>query len=57
MTKRSNTVTKTKRKGAAPHFPTAPGGSGVRVTPKKGGHNLGTPKHCAGTRGHFPSAY
>lgn len=38
-------------KRAGPKFPTV-GGSGVRVSPGKGGVNIGTPTHCEAKRSH-----
>jgi hypothetical protein len=41
---------KTPSKGARPANSTAAGGKGVRVSPGKGGHKLGTATHCEAKR-------
>jgi hypothetical protein len=43
---------KTPAKGAAPKFVTSKGASGVKVSPGKGGVNIGTPRGCESTRAH-----
>lgn len=43
---------KSAPKGASAKFPKAKGGSGVRVSPGKGGVQTGTPTGCVSKRAH-----
>jgi hypothetical protein len=43
-------VSKTSRKGASARFPKSGTPGGVKVSPGKGGVNIGTPKHCESKR-------
>ena len=43
-------VSKTSRKSPGAHFPKSKGGTGVKVSPGKGGVNIGTPTHCTAKR-------
>lgn len=45
-------IDKTTKKGAKSANPTAAGGTGVRVSPGKGGVNIGTATHCEAKRAH-----
>lgn len=43
-------VTKTSSKSAKANFVQTSKGTGVRVSPRKGGVNIGTPTHCESKR-------